>query len=623
MLSLPVLFSSGMVVQRDAPVRIWGRAAPGAAVRVSLDGETRDARADGEGRWALALSPRAAGGPWTLTVASGDETVLVRDVLAGDVWLCSGQSNMQLPMRRIKYACPDELRAADPLVRQFTVPIEYDFHAPRGDLPGGAWQALSPDTVPEFSGVGYFFAKALRARYGVPVGLILSAAGGTPLEAWMSREALAPWPEEWAAADRWRDDDAVAQQIAHDQQAEADWYAQLDAADPGLTERWYDPGYDDDAWADTALTDCAALRDCGSVWLRREVYVPEAWAGKPARLFLGCVVNGDQTYVNGHLVGGVSYRYPPRDYALSGADGALVPGRNVIAMRVLSLVGAGRFVAGKPHKLLWDGFDIDLEDGWKVRRAAVCGSAPSSVPFIYVPTGLYNAMIAPLAPWALKGALWYQGESNTNRPEGYFQRFSAMVSGWRALWGRADLPVLTVQLANYQDDENAGQDWPELREQQRRALSLPGIGLAVAADVGEGNDLHPLNKKAVGDRLARWAARLAYGEDIVASGPLFDGLESLGDKAVLRFRAADGLGTRDGAPLGGFTARGPSGPFYPASAEIHGDTVRVSCPAAQPIRAVRYAWKNDPHDANLINSAGLPAVPFDADTPITYHPDIQ
>lgn len=496
---LPPFISDGMVLQRNAGVKLWGEA--DGPVTVTFLGKTYHTAPGGDNRWEVTLKDLQPGGPHTLTI----NEVILKDVYVGDVWLCSGQSNMQFPMERVKHMYPEEMRASNPHIRQFTVLQRYDFHGPMDSMEGGCWDGATPETIPGFSAVGYFFAKRLLERYNVPVGLILSAIGGTPIHTWMSRGALDNYPELLHEADQCADDAYIAGIQAEDLRNMERFQSEIDASDPGLQEAWYSPDYDDSGWEQRDLL--SPWRGSGSVWLRKTLEIPPELAGRPATLFLGTIIDRDTVYVNGQAVGNTTYRYPPREYKVP----ALPHGRCVITMRVISRDG-GCFAPGKQYLLTTDLGSFNLSGPWHFKHGGTGSPPPDETFFHYKPTGLYNGMIAPLRRYAIKGVLWYQGESDASNPKPYADKFASLVHSWRTDWGY-DFPVMFVELPYWE----GGPDWSHLRQQQWASLNIPKTAMAAAFDLGEHNDLHPQGKQIVGDRLARCAMRVAYGEPLLHS----------------------------------------------------------------------------------------------------------
>lgn len=620
-LRLPRLISDGMVLQRDKDIKIWGWALPGETVTVSFMGQTYSSTADAKGKWEVLLPKLPAGGPHSMEITASQQRIIVKDILIGDVWVCSGQSNMVIPMERVKDIYEDEIAHCDnPLIRQFTVPDRYDFNGPREDLDGGIWEPLNADTVLRFSAVGYFFAKALFAKYGIPIGLIKACVGGTPIEAWMSEEVVRQFPGNMEIVEQLRVDGYIDSIKQMEEAKVRAWYESIDENDKGIQKDhvpWFAPEYDASDWARVKLP--ALWKEMGldsikgAVWFRKEIDVPAFMAGKPAKLYMGTIVDSDRTYVNGVLVGSTSYRYPPRKYEVPA--GLLKAGKNVITVRVISNDGNGEFVKGKIYKLFGHGYEINLEGEWQYRvGAAIDEPLPTVTFFQYKPTGLFNGMIAPLLNYGIKGVIWYQGESNTDDPKGYCEKFCAMIADWRKKWGQGDFPFLYVQLANFMEakDQPSESQWAQLREEQRRALCLPNTGMAVAIDLGEWNDLHPLNKKDVGERLALLARKLAYGEkDLVASGPLYKSMKVEGNKAIIEFsNIGSGLMVKGGGQLKHFAIAGRDKKFVWAKAIIEDDRVVVWHDDIPNPVAVRYAWADNPEGANLYNREGLPASPF-------------
>ena len=620
---LPRLVSSGMVLQRDAPVRIWGWAKAGEAVTVAFQGKTYRATTGADGQWRVQLPAMKAGGPYELKIDASNHLVL-KDILLGDVWFCAGQSNMELPMRRVRDKYPQEVATANnPRIRQFDVPMRYDFRGPKADVAGGSWVSLTPETVLGFSAVGYFFAKEINAKYQVPVGLIKVAVGGSPAEAWLSADALQQFPKYEQQAAPYRDSAAVAGIKQRESAGVSDWYKRLHQADQGEAPgqpKWSSPSYDASAWPTMSVPGYWADQTPlgmvnGVLWFRKEVEVPASMAGQPGRLELGTLVDADSTYINGQLVGTTAYQYPPRKYDFGPS--VLKAGKNVITVRLISNGGRGGFTKDKTYQLTAGGQALDLRGPWQYKLGATTPPTPGTTTFQYQPGGLYNGLVAPALPYALKGVLWYQGESNVGRPADYYALTSTLVQDWRTHFQQPNLPFLYVQLANI----NAAKKEPGesnqalVRDAQRRLLALPRTGMAVIHDVGEWNDIHPLDKQTVGHRLALAAEKVAYGDaKVVASGPLYQAMKISGNQATLTFASVGtGLVAKGGGPLAGFTIAGADHKFVPAQARIEGNKILVTSDQVAAPVAVRYAWADNPEGANLSNQEGLPASTFRTD----------
>ncbi|TGE25868.1 sialate O-acetylesterase [Hymenobacter aquaticus] len=619
---LPKLVSDGMILQRDAPVAVWGWASPGEKVTVTLAGKTASATTSADGKWRASLPPLKAGGPYEMTVA-GANRITLKDVLIGDVWVCSGQSNMETPMARLRDKYPEVVaQANNPMIRQFNVELRYSFNGPKAEVAGGKWVSTTPQNVLAFSGVAYFFAKALFEKYHVPIGLIRSAVGGSPAEAWLSAEALQAFPKYEQAAEKVKDSVYVKTTIAQGQVASRAWYAALRQADQGVAKgstSWYATSYNATDWKTMKIPGYWADQGLGPVngvvWFRKEVVVPASMVGKPARLELGTIVDSDSVYINGQFAGTTGYQYPPRKYDLPAT--LLQPGRNVVVVRVINNGGRGGFTLDKQYRLTAGGETLDLRGDWQYKLGAATPPTPGSVSFQNQPGGLYNGMIAPLLPYAIKGVLWYQGESNTAKPEEYQPLLTVLIADWRKHWNQPALPFLYVQLANFMEakDQPTESNWAGVREGQRRTLVVPHTGMAVALDLGEWNDIHPLNKQDVGKRLALAAQKVAYGDkNVVSSGPLYQSMQVKGNKVTLSFSSTgSGLVAKDGKSLRYFAVAGPDKKFVWAQAKIEGNKVVVWNDQVPNPVAVRYAWADNPEGANLSNKEGLPASSFQAE----------
>ncbi|MGA9120306.1 MAG: sialate O-acetylesterase, partial [Bacteroidota bacterium] len=505
---LPRLVGDGMVLQRDTDVRLWGWATPGERVSIRFLGKSFETTTNTDSGWAIVLSPMKAGGPYSMEI-DGANHIVLNDILIGDVWVCSGQSNMELPMQRVKPRYEEVIAHADnPRIRQFLVAHRYDFLAPRHDLPYGQWEPANPWSVLRFTAAGFFFARSLWGKYHVPIGLINASVGGTPIQSWMSRDALREFPAEIRRGEEFGDP-AYLDSVRHrNDSVRNSWYDNVWKEDKGIDGPmpWFDPAYDASSWPEMKVpgywADEGAGNTNGVVWFRRTFTVPPSLAGKPAQLLMGRIVDGDYEYINGVFVGSVSYQYPPRRYTV--APGILKAGTNVIVARVISESGRGGFIMDKPYELNIEGHKIELAGTWKYLVGTTADPLPGPTVIEYQPMGYFNGMIAPLLKANIKGVIWYQGESNAGSPAGYGDMFAAMITDWREKWGEGNFPFLFVQLPNYGEaiayPSESGM--AAVREAQRHALALPNTGMAVTIDIGEWNDIHPLDKGDVGKRLA-------------------------------------------------------------------------------------------------------------------------
>jgi len=619
---LPRLISDGMVLQRDADLKIWGWASPGENVVIEFAGEQYSTRTDSSGSWMIMLHPMKAGGPYTMTLAASNK-LTVSNIMIGDVWLCSGQSNMELPVRRVRPLYEAEIAAAENnLIRSFTVPKIFVFKEPQTDLNGGKWIVAKPETIPDFSAAAWFFAREINQIYGIPVGLLTSAYGGSPAEAWISEESLKAFPAFYNELQQLKCDSLVKAIETEDHQRISEWYSNLQMADSGYLipgVRWYDEILKTDDWQTITVPgywSATPLRGLnGAVWFRKEIDIPASSAGQAGTLNLGRIVDADSAFLNGTFIGTVSYQYPPRWYTIPA--GVLKAGKNVITVRVISNTGDGGFVPDKTYELETWNFKTSLNGEWKYKIGAVMPPLRGETFFGYKPAGLYNAMLAPLLNYSIKGTLWYQGESNAGRPEEYRTLLPALIRDWRLSFGQGELPFLIVQLPNFMEakDTPGESGWALFREAQAEALKIPATGMAVTYDIGEWNDVHPLNKKDIGIRLALAARKVAYGDtEVVSSGPAFRSMKVKGRRIYISFdNTGSGLVARGSRRPGHFAIAGDDLQFVWAKARIKGDQVIVKSRKVKKPVAVRYAWADNPVGANLFNREGLPAAPFRTD----------
>jgi sialate O-acetylesterase len=619
-LRLPRLISDGMVLQRDTELKIWGWAGTGETVTVEFVGKIYSTETGADGKWEIMFERQQAGGPYSMEIKAS-ASITLKNILIGDVWVCSGQSNMVIPMERVRIIYEDEIaNCRNPFIRQFVVPDKYNFHAPQEDIEGGSWEEAKEETILQFTAVGYFFAKNLLGKYQVPIGLIRNSVGGTPVEAWMSEENLKKFPGNLEVIEQLRVEGYIESVMKKEQAAMNEWFSALNQNDRSLINEepeWADPRFDASDWTTMkvpALWSEEGLKDFkGAVWFRKEVDVPASMAGKAAKLYMGTIVDSDSAYVNGVFVGSTGYQYPPRRYEVPA--NVLKSGKNMIALRVISNNGGGEFIRDKVYSLFTKDEAINLQGEWQYKVGVEMSEPmPPTTFFQYKPSGLFNAMLAPLFNYRMKGVIWYQGESNTGDPKGYHEKFAAMITEWRERWKQDCFPFMFVQLANFMEakPQPSESNWAELRDEQRRTLEVPNTGMAVAVDVGEWNDLHPLNKKAVGNRLALLAQKLAYGEkEVVSSGPIYESMKVDGNKIILSFTSVGGgLIAKDGGELKHFAIAGDDKKFIWAKAAIEGDKVVVWSDEIKNPADVRYAWADNPAEANLYNKECLPASPF-------------
>ncbi|AZA54467.1 sialate O-acetylesterase [Chryseobacterium sp. G0201] len=610
-IKLPKLVSDGMVLQRDEKIKIWGTADIGEKVQVNFKNKKYHTVADNLGKWKIILPKMKSGGPFTMTI----NEITLKNILIGDVYLCSGQSNMELPMRRVKTLYPQELQNANNTnIRFFTVPQKYDFKIVQNNLDGGNWEETNPQNIQNFSAIAYFFAKEMYEYNKIPVGIINSSLGGSPIQAWMDENSLKKYPEYLSEAQKWRNDELISKTESSEKALSNGWYAELDQLDAGIANHWEKPEFDDSNWKKMNVPgsweDVEKPFD-GSIWFRKEIDLPKGAEKNTGFLNLGRIKDADVTYINGKKVGNVTYEYPPRWYDIP--TGVLKEGKNIIAVRITNGSGRGEFIKDKDYFLQIGSEKIDLKSEWKYKIGAIMNRPAPGQTFIrWKPTGLYNAMLNPLIQYPIKAVLWYQGESNTAKPQEYQDLLSTMILDWRNKWNQKDLPFLIVQLANFMETkpEPTESNWAELREQQRKvSKTIPNTGLAVTIDIGEWNDIHPLNKKDVAKRLSLQAQKTLFDKNVIADGPVYQSMKIKGNKIILSFKK----GTDDFSSvseLKGFSIKGKERIFKWAKAKIEGNKIIVWNDEINDPIAVRYAWADNPDKANLKNKSGLPASPF-------------
>ncbi|MBR9999634.1 MAG: beta galactosidase jelly roll domain-containing protein [Cyclobacteriaceae bacterium] len=624
-ITLPHVFSSNMVLQRGMEIPVWGWADPGERVTVSLDDRKESVRTGRDGIWRVKLDPMEAGGPHEMLIRGKNE-IRFNNILLGDVWICSGQSNMEWPVSRSNDAETEISQADYPEIRLFTVPNKIS-SKPLPDTDEAAWQLCTPENVPPFSAVGYFFGKELYSELNVPIGLINTTWGGTVAESWTSGETIANDPdlnERLAVLENLNIPEANEKL----EKEFAGWQEQLRAMDAGYSDgkfRWADPDADRQGWKTMSLPSLwedQGLRDVdGVVWFARNFDLPAETAKQGIEINLGPIDDSDMVWINGVLVGQIFNHYNwNRKYSVDPE--ILKEGTNLVVVRVEDYRGGGGIYGEKNQLYVKSGnFLKSMAGEWhyKIGTDKIPSDPPQTAfgPNSF-PTLLYNAMIHPLIPFGIKGAIWYQGESNASRAYQYRRIFSQLIEDWRGQWGQGDFPFLFVQLANFMEPKAApsASEWAELREAQTMTLSLTNTGMASAIDIGEADDIHPRNKQEVARRLALSALKVAYDQDVVSAGPMYKSMRVEGDKVYIDFEfTGSGLKVRD--PYGylkGFTIAGADREFYWARAELVDENTVVvySDEVKQPV-AVRYGWADNPHDLNLYNAEELPANPFRTD----------
>ena len=610
------IFGDNMVMQRGKPNVIWGWSDPGDKVEVVIAGKTASGVAGTDRRWEVKIEPPAVGGPYTMTV-TGQQTVELHNILVGDVWLCGGQSNMQVPLRWARDGDAEVKAANYPEIRFFTVAQHVAYH--HTDAVQGDWKVVTPETADRVSAVAYYFARKVQQEIHVPIGLVVDAVGGTPAEAWTSAASLRPLKDfdvPLAELDKLATEGApeYGNYVMH-------WY---DEYDIGAKGNWAAPDFNDSDWkpvkipggfAELGVPDTPAV-----AWFRKEITLPDPLPAGRAMLFLGSIERMDTAYVNGTEVGASAWVENPRVYFIH--DGVLKPGKNLVAIRVLKTKLDGGFLA-KPDDLrlvLGDRTSIPLAGEWK-GRLSVDARPPHSLPIGYenwpvMPSVLYEGMLAPIAPLSITGALWYQGEQNSERGFQYRKILPVTIADWRKVFGQGDFPFYIVSLPAFGHRSAAPIDdaWAETRESQAlTAEHVPNSCLAVTIDTGDPDNLHPKDKRPVGERLALCALAKQYHKHVVYSGPTVASIKVLTGAIELRFAHADGGLVAKGAKLEEFSIAGADRKWFWADARIKGKKIIVSSPSVPHPVAVRYAWQGNPA-ATLFNGAGLPATPFRTDT---------
>lgn len=610
------IFGDDMVLQRGKPDTIWGWSKPGDTVHVQIAGHSASAVAASDRRWQVKIQPPPTGGPYTMKVTDGEQTAEFHNVMVGDVWICGGQSNMEVPLRFSDNSAAVVKKANYPDIRYFTVGEHTAYH-PTYTM-RGSWKVITPQTADWVSAVAFYFGRKLHEELHVPIGLVVDSVGGSAGESWASAAALRPlgdYDVPLATMDH-----LISQGSPAYGNYIMPWY---DEYDIGLKGKWFAPGYNDSNWKEVSLPGGFASLGLPTTpavaWFRRTITLPNPLPAGMSLMFLGEIQRMDSVWVNGQYVGGSAWVENPRVYFLR--PGVLKPGKNLIAIRIFKTKPDGGFLDPPAdfHLMLGNHSIVPLAGQWK-GRISVDARPPHPMPLHFanwpvMPAVLYNGMLEPIAPLSISGAVWYQGEQNSPRGYEYRRLLPAVIADWRRLFGQGNFPFYIVQLPAFGPRSTTPTDdgWADIRESQAIvAKTVPNSCLAVIIDTGDPKSLHPGDKKPVGDRLAYCALAKHYGKHVPYSGPTLASVQRLSHSIRLRFAHANGGLVAKGGKLEGFSIAGKDQKFYWANATIHGNTVVVSSPSVSHPTQVRYDWQSDPQ-ATLFNGAGLPAGPFRTD----------
>lgn len=619
---MPKIFGDNMVLQRNKTIHVWGWAAANEKVNVQFNKQIKNTKADKAGRWDIMLDAEVAGGPYQLTI-KGKNIIVLKNILIGEVWLCSGQSNMEMPIAgwgKINNYLEEIKNANYPEIRQFDVPNTTSAVL-KDDVAGGEWKICNSDNAGEFSAAAYFFARELYSKLKVPVGIINSTWGGTQIESWIRLQAFDQNDEFKNVTDIMKSGD-IPTIIQKRNEARVKNIEKVvgflnDVAD---VVDWKKNNFNDNKWASMkvpGIWENQGLADLdGVVWFRKTIDIKKEDAGKPAVIGLSKIDDMDETYINGVKIGAMNNWDDERRYAIP--SGVLKAGKNTIAVRIVDNGGGGGIYGDAADiKLTIDNKSIALAGEWKYKIESVMKASSQIGPNDF-PSVLFNAMINPIVPFTIKGVLWYQGESNESRAYQYRKAFPLMITDWRKQFNEPALPFYFVQLSTYgsaKANSNNGSRWGELRESQTATLSLPNTGMAVTTDIGNPIDIHPKNKQDVGKRLAAIALHNLYAQSGEYTGPMYQSMKVEGNKIIIHFSHADsGWFVKDKYDyIKGFEIAGEDQKFQFAKALIDGTNIVVFQESVQHPVAVRYNWADDASEGNLFNSNYFPAAPFRTD----------
>ncbi len=618
-IELAGIFTDDMVLQCDIEIPVWGWSSKGQIITLTFNGNTYQTKTNKKGKWQVQLPATPAGGTYQMTITDGVTKKTLNNILFGDVWICSGQSNMEWTVDNSMFAQNEIMNAKDQQIRHFKV-ARHTSTVPTEKLEGSGWEVSSPETVGKFTAVGYQFAKSIRQHHQVPIGLLNTSWGGSRIEPWMSAESLGynNFPKTAKAAQKKSDKVAKVKMAAFEAK-----FGQLPKKDMGLVNGealWAAPELDDSQWKSMNIPNLWENQGLASVdgivWFRKTIELSAKDIEQDITLHLSKIDDNDKTYFNGQLIGETNQYSAERVYQVPSK--LLKIGTNVIVVRVEDTGGGGGFYGDSEGMYCETNHQkIPLAGAWKYKLGVIqlnTSKAPNQEPVI-----IYNKMIYPILDFPIKGVIWYQGESNATAEDAYSYRnlFTTMIQDWRNRWGVGDFPFLYVQLANYMATKSqpSSSNWAILRESQSKALEVNNTAQAVIIDIGDADDIHPRNKHDVGYRLALGARKLAYGEqDLMHTGPVYQSMKIEGNKIRLQFSTSGGELVAKGNTLKEFAIAGNDKKFVWANAKIEGNEIIVWSDEVQNPVAVRYAWADNPHQANLYNEHGLPASPFRTDS---------
>lgn len=614
-LSLPHFFSDHMVLQRDTKNLIWGTAFPGKTITLTIGEQKISGKANKDGKWKLSINPLKAGGPYTLTIKSGKESRTISDIMVGEVWICSGQSNMEFRLSIANNSEQEIANANYPAIRTFNVD-RYMSHIPQNNVKGN-WRICKPELAADFSAVAYFFARELYQKLKVPIGIINSSWGGTDIETWMSMESIAGFTKYDKLLNRMKSPEFESY-VKHSEDVKKEFDAAFEK-EPGISEKWYATNYNITNWKKhqvPALWNSSDLNNMdGVTWFCYDFELPAECVGSEAKISLGPIDDDDITWMNGKQIGKTAGYDIKRNYDVPAG---LVQTKNRISIKISDYRGGGGLYGPNENLYIQIGerrFSLVGEWKYKVSLSNEAYDFVEYGPNAY-PSLLFNGMIHPLIGLSFRGVIWYQGENNAARASEYESLFPTMINDWRKKWN-SEFPFYWVQLANFMQAVNEPNEshWANLRNAQSKTLKLSNTGQAVIIDIGDANDIHPRNKQDVGKRLAMIALHNDYKyTNIEYSGPTLKNAERIENNIVLSFdHIANGLVAKNKYDyLMGFTIAGEDGKYYWAQAKIEDNKVIVSSEKVNYPMHVRYAWADNPEDANLYNTANLPASPFEA-----------